>query len=60
MRDLPRGLDAVQLGHDQIHQDHVRFQGLRLGHSLFAVGSLADDLHTLLFGEQAHGFPFER
>jgi hypothetical protein len=42
-RDAPRGLDAVHLGHRDVHQDHVRPERMRLGDRLDAVGRLAND-----------------
>ena len=59
-RDLPRGFNAVQLGHDQVHQDHVGAQGLSLSDGLCSIAGLANDLHVTLCGEQARECPCGR
>ena len=48
-----RRLDPVDLRHADVHEDHVRLQAKRLGHSLDTVRSLAGDL-DVLFGVEDH------
>jgi hypothetical protein len=52
--DPSRGIRTVHPGHPQVHQDHVRREGLHAGHCLRPVGGLADDLQVGLHGEQGH------
>ena len=46
-----RGLDAVQLRHGDVHDDHVGMQFLGQLHGFAAVAGLAHDLHVGLRGE---------
>ena len=41
-----RGLDAVQLGHGDVHHHHVGLQFLGQFHGFAAVAGLAHDLHV--------------
>jgi hypothetical protein len=41
------GLEAAHLGHEQVHQDHVRHQAVGGGNALAAVLGLADDVEVL-------------
>jgi hypothetical protein len=50
--DLARRLDAVQLGHLDVHHDDVGLQLLRHGHGLGAVDGLADHLDELVGRQQ--------
>ena len=52
----PRGLDAVELGHADVHQDDVGLQPLGLLDGVEAVGGLADDLEVVL-GVEDHAEP---
>ena len=42
--DLDRRRDAVQTRHQDINHDHVGSQAIYFGDSLFAIGSLTNDL----------------
>jgi dienelactone hydrolase len=44
--DLPRGFDAIQDGHDQIHQHHVGAKGSGHLNSQLAIGGLAHDFQA--------------
>ena len=46
--DPPGGLDAVDLGHRDVHEDHVGLQLVGQADRLLAVGGLADDVEALL------------
>ena len=57
----PRRLDAVELGHADVHQDDVRLEPPGLGDRLDAVRRLADDLDVLLrLEDHAEARPDER
>jgi hypothetical protein len=43
LEDLPRGVDAAQLGHLKIHEDGVGLQLDRKPHGLDATGGFGDD-----------------
>ena len=45
--DAAGGLDAVHLGHRDVHQDHVGLELAGQPHRLVAVGRLADDVEAL-------------
>ena len=51
--DPPRGFEAVELGHPDVHQDDVRSQRANLVDRVAAVGRLADDL-DLRLGVEDH------
>ena len=50
--DAPRRLEAVELGHADVHQHDGRVEARRLVDGLEAVARLGDDLDVLLAGEQ--------
>jgi len=56
LADPPRGADAVDHGHQRVHQDQVGPQLAREPDRGVAVVGAADDLDPLVGGEQ----PFER
>ncbi len=53
-RDPAGGLDAVHLGHHQVHEHHVRLQRTGLLHRFQAILGLSHDL-DVPFGGQQHG-----
>jgi hypothetical protein len=54
--DHPGGIDAVLVGHADVHEDDVRGELLHLGHRLEAIARLSDDLDALL-GLEHHAQP---
>ena len=54
--DLAGGLDAVHLGHRDVHQDHVGLQLLGQPDGLVAVAGLADDVESLVGHRAAQTF----
>ena len=50
--DEPRRLDAVQLGHRDVHHDDVGPEEARLRDGVAPVGGLADDLEVRLLAEE--------
>jgi hypothetical protein len=57
-QDEARGLDAVQVGHADIHQDDIRGEPFGQGDRLGAVGGLAHHLHArLTFQDQPEAGP---
>jgi hypothetical protein len=51
-QDAPGCLEAVELGHADVHQDHVRIKTRGLGHGLESVARFRHDFHVLLAGQQ--------
>ena len=59
--DLPRGLDAVQNRHGQVHDDDVRLVLLRQRHRFAAVGGFRNHMKTFVaFEQHAEAFPDDR
>ena len=50
--DAPGRLDAVELGHADVHQDDGRLEARRLVDRLEPVARLGHDLDVVLAGEQ--------
>ena len=44
--DLPRGVDAVEVGHADVHHDHVRGVLPRQSYRGTAIAGLGDNLHV--------------
>ena len=52
-RDLASGFDPIHARHYQVHQDHIRAQGIRPGHSLLPITGLPNHLYILNFCQQS-------
>ena len=47
--DLSCGLDPIELGHGDIHDDDIRFEGFGLFYSRMTIFGFADDFKIWLF-----------